>query len=282
MSGQNGPSRGGGFDVLGNETRRRILEALAERLRELPGDPALGFSELRRRVGVRDSGNFNYHLSKLRGRFVTKGDGGYRLAPAGLEVVTALITGVYGSDVELGPLELEEPCPTCGAPLTAAYEEGLLRVACRNDHPFQNALAPGAVADRSLAAVIDVWTLKTRHDLAKTVEGVCPFCYAPVDAAASVEPFDGLPEVSARCSRCGVQVSIPVIVAFVRHPTVAAFYHEHGTDVRTRPLWAPEFYDPVDVAADPDADRFCVTVELDGETVEGSVDDSLSVVDVTR
>ena len=282
MTGGNEASKGRGFDVLSNETRRRVLEVLAERLRRSPEDPTLGFSDLRRRVGVRDSGNFNYHLTKLRGRFVTKSDGGYRLAPAGLEVVTALLTGVYGADAELDPLELEEPCPACGATLTATYEEGLLRFVCPNDHPFQNALAPGAVADRTLAEVIEVWTLKTRHDLAKTVEGVCPFCYAPLEIAASVEPTDGMPEVSTQCVRCGVIVTVPVIVPFTWHPAVAAFYHDHGTDVRTRPLWAPEFYDPVEVTADPDADLFRVSVELDGRTLRGSVNDSLSVVDVTR
>lgn len=282
MATDSGDPDGPGFDVLSNETRRLILRALAARLREAPEDPTLGFSALRRRTGVRDSGNFNYHLKQLRGRFVTKSDGGYRLAPAGLEVVTALITGLYGSDVELGPLELDDPCPVCGAPLTAAYEEGLLRFDCPNGHPFENPLPPGAVADRSLAAVIDVWTLETRQDLAMATEGVCPFCYAPIGLDAAVEQTEGIPEVSTQCGRCGVLVSVPLVVPFVRHPTVAAFYHDHGTDARTRPLWAAEFYDPVEVTALPDAGLFRVTVELDGETVEGTVDESLSVVEVTR
>jgi DNA-binding transcriptional ArsR family regulator len=45
------------FAVVGNETRLAILEALW-RSPERP----VTFSDLRRRVGMRDSAQFNYHL----------------------------------------------------------------------------------------------------------------------------------------------------------------------------------------------------------------------------
>jgi DNA-binding transcriptional ArsR family regulator len=271
-----------GFDVLSDETRLGILRALSDHLRESPESPGLGFSDLRRRVGVRDSGNFNYHLEKLRGRFVTKIDGGYRLSPAGLQVVAALLTGVYGEGAELGPTELDDCCPMCEASLRATYADSLLQFTCPNDHSFQNALVPGVVENRSLAEVIDIWTLKTRQDLELAVENVCPFCYAPLDFAPGFDDVDGMAEVETRCSRCGVRMEIPVVVAVVYHPTAAAFYQDHGIDVRKRPLWAPEFYEPVDVTPVSDRRQFEVTIELDDETLEATLDDTLSVLDMMR
>ncbi|WP_449404315.1 DUF7347 domain-containing protein [Halalkalicoccus subterraneus] len=43
----------------------------------------MGFADLRRRVGVEDSGRFRYHLKQLRGDFVEKANDGYRLTYAG-------------------------------------------------------------------------------------------------------------------------------------------------------------------------------------------------------
>lgn len=48
---------------------------------------SLSFTELRERVGVRQGAQFNYHLDKLVGHFVTKTDGGYSLRPTGHRVI---------------------------------------------------------------------------------------------------------------------------------------------------------------------------------------------------
>lgn len=58
------------FGLLGNETRLAILQALGD-----AADP-LSFSELRDRVWVSDSGQFNYHLDQLTGPFVGQTDEG--------------------------------------------------------------------------------------------------------------------------------------------------------------------------------------------------------------
>jgi hypothetical protein len=71
------------FATLGNETRLSILLALWEAYEPFVATNAVAFSELRERVGMRDSGQFNYHLDKLRGHFVRKTDAGYELRRAG-------------------------------------------------------------------------------------------------------------------------------------------------------------------------------------------------------
>jgi len=72
------------FDLLSDETRVRILVALAD------ASAGLRFSELRTRAGVRDAGRFNYHLEKLRGRLVEKSGEEYVLTAAGADVADLL------------------------------------------------------------------------------------------------------------------------------------------------------------------------------------------------
>lgn len=98
------------FDALADETRLAILRALADRRQEAPERPTLSFSELRERVGVRDSGLFNYHLSKLVGRFVRERPEGYELGHAGRRVIRADGHGDPGDGEEAA----SEACPVCG------------------------------------------------------------------------------------------------------------------------------------------------------------------------
>ncbi|ADJ16460.1 winged helix-turn-helix domain-containing protein [Halalkalicoccus jeotgali] len=66
------------FAALADETRLGILQTLWK-----SDTQTMTFSELRRAVGIRDPGQFNYHLGKLVGQFVTKVDGKYRLTQGG-------------------------------------------------------------------------------------------------------------------------------------------------------------------------------------------------------
>ena len=67
---------------------------------------------------MRDGGRFNYHLGKLRDRFVRERDGGYVLGHAGERVVLAAgdldpagaAALAVGSD-DGGP---DDGCPVCG------------------------------------------------------------------------------------------------------------------------------------------------------------------------
>lgn len=89
------------LSVLGDETRMAILRELAD------AEDALPFSELRRRVGISDTGRFNYHLGKLCEYFVRDTDEGYELGHAGTRIVDA------ADDAPADP-ELETACPVCG------------------------------------------------------------------------------------------------------------------------------------------------------------------------
>jgi DNA-binding transcriptional ArsR family regulator len=73
------------YALLADETRVAIVRALGE-----VGRP-LAFSELRERVGVRDSGRFNYHLQRLVGVFLDCTEEGYVLTDDGERVADSLV-----------------------------------------------------------------------------------------------------------------------------------------------------------------------------------------------
>jgi hypothetical protein len=93
------------LSVLGNETRMSILRELAET------NEALSFTELRERVGIRDSGKFNYHLTKLCAYFVRETDVGYELGHAGSRIISA---AGHERKEETIDTDTEECCPVCG------------------------------------------------------------------------------------------------------------------------------------------------------------------------
>jgi len=67
------------FDALGHPVRMRILQALEA--------GPLGFSELRRKVGLESSGHLQFHLGKLDGLVRSGPDGTYSLTDDGKEAL---------------------------------------------------------------------------------------------------------------------------------------------------------------------------------------------------
>jgi len=93
--------------VLGDETRMAILRALAE------ADGPMTFTELRESAGIRDTGRFNYHLTKLCAHFVRESEEGYELGHAGDRVIAA--AGAAGAgDPRPVPERDDDECPVCG------------------------------------------------------------------------------------------------------------------------------------------------------------------------
>jgi DNA-binding transcriptional ArsR family regulator len=76
----------GVFELLSDETRLGIVRELAAVNADETTGNSRSFSELRTRVGTRDSGQFNYHLGRLRGSLVEKTAAGYELTELGLVV----------------------------------------------------------------------------------------------------------------------------------------------------------------------------------------------------
>lgn len=274
------------FGLLGNEIRVAILQALAEE----PGE-SHSFSALREAVGEPDSGKFNYHLRKLEGQFVTKTEAGYELSIAGGQVVGALIAGTYTADVEMAPIDIEDPCPVCGeAGLTMEYADERAVVKCNACDEFQNQFTfpPGTVDqfDRAeLPAAVDRWLWAT---LSRVRKGFCPTCGGRIEGslAPAEESETAMNRVRAafECPRCGTEVRTALGLITYFHPGVMGFFYDHGIDLTAEPTWAlPTLQDDYSAefeSEDPPTAR--LSIELDGETATLVLDESLTVTRFER
>ena len=129
------------FGLLGDDTRVAILRALGER-----PDRPVAFGDLRERTGVRDSGQFNYHVGKLRGTFVRKTDDGYELTHAGRQIVGAMYAGTYTASATIDPITVEAACPLCANDIRITYADEVVAMACTGCDDWRNEFSfpPGA------------------------------------------------------------------------------------------------------------------------------------------
>lgn len=265
------------FAVLSDETRVAIVETLAD-------ESGLSFAELRKRVGVSDAGQFNYHLSKLRDRFVSKRDGAYYPQYAALQAVGAIQAGTYTERRTEKTDETNYDCPTCSAPLTATYDDGRVVLECdEHETVFQWLVSSRAAADRTLAELLSHANAEIQRDVERAVGGNCTVCAGPLSRSPPERP-ENLLQVTYSCENCWSNVTIPVAAAVVRHPAVVSLYYDHGTDVRDKPLLTLDFVrDPESATViSEDPLRMCVTVELDGDTLELTLDGELNVLETKR
>ncbi|KZN24024.1 hypothetical protein A4G99_06005 [Haladaptatus sp. R4] len=273
------------FSTLSDSTRVEIVRELSNAQRESPGDPALPFAELRKGVGVRDSGRFLYHLKKLRGHFIEKTEEGYRLNYAGIEMAASILAGTYTERETLGPVELDSTCIDCDETAVGRYENGILSVACENDHLlFQWGLPPNAAADATVGKLVELATTLVFHAVELSLVGTCPKCYDPMTTAVEpVEPERLAPRFRANCGTCGCLIIGPVGFCLLGQSDVDAFYHRHGRSVRSSYLWELEFAgNDASLVSEGNNGRYVLSFRLDDEELSATVDDTAHVVETTR
>ncbi|WP_226011922.1 DUF7351 domain-containing protein [Halomicrobium salinisoli] len=275
------------FALFGHDLRVAMLLELAD-----AEGRSLSFSELRERVGERDSGKFNYHLKKLVGRFVGHDDerDEYRLLYPGHHVIDVVQSGVYTERASVRAVDLDADCVHCGGGLWFDYDTiNSGRVRCRDcgrillGFPFD----PGGLTDREESEVARAYDLRTRTMWQRAARDVCPVCSGRVDAAFD---DDVAPKLAAThdhpvlaaldCEQCSFFVNAPVGSLLVWHPETVGFLAERGVDVRERRLWElPFVVDPAAVEiAGRDPWRVRVTVAAGDRERVATVDESLSVV----
>jgi len=260
------------FGLVGHELRIAIL-------RELGGadDERLSFSVLRERVGERDSGKFNYHLSKLEGRFVAKTDSGeYALTYPGYRVVDAVHDGAFHRQSGVDREPVSGTCLDCGGDLAFSYETVAGgRVACLEcerrylRHPFD----PGGLVDRAGAELGRAFDRVARANWSQAGADVCPVCSGHVaswvrddapEKAVAVRGHDVT--VGFDCQQCSYHANVPPGAVLLDHPVVQGFCADSGVDLRARRLWElPFVVDPDSVTVrDEDPWELAVTVRADG------------------
>jgi hypothetical protein len=268
------------IDLVSHETRAQTLVELAARQRESPHDEWLSFSELRRRVGHDDPGNFNYHLGRLRGSLVEQSESGYRLSAVGGEFVAVLLSSRFDPDSDVSVPDESVSCLLCSASAHPAAVDGRLLVECDEGHTFVATVGPDVFDGTPLIETLNVALFHALSDLRIATSGVCAMCDGPVERRS---PSNG--DASSErtelflfvCRRCGVSIQTPARLCVADHPHVTGLLYDHGIDVREQ-LWtvvADNLGPSRRVETAPP--RIAVSVAVEGEERTAFLDETATV-----
>lgn len=309
-----GPNATEAFSILGNETRLAILITLWDELDPFAKDPtdymagaAVPFSELRRRVGVRDPGQFHYHIDQLVGRFVHKSDDGYELNAAGKEVVRTVIATVGFDQQSTEPSEIDDPCPFCGAPTEVMYRNYRLYQVCTecdgmyslDDHPEGIIVgwksSPALINHGSAERMYYASRREAAHLYALRYEGVCARCSGPITRSVHIcedhNPQDGAScptcdrefEVAGRfvCDVCKEGNICPVLKAVLvpHHRVIDEFLVSHGVLPEFPYLTKVPWLETEESVISMDPIRVRVTLAVEDDELELLVDEDINVVE---
>jgi hypothetical protein len=271
------------FDLLSDPIRVRILTTLWEEDRRGP----TSYSDLQAGVGVRDSGRFNYHLSKLTDRYLRKTDDGYAMRPAGVHVVDLLASGVFGDVPERGPIDVETPCPRCDGGFELQYRDGETVVQCPDCELVACWLffPPAGVRDRDDESLVWGAHVRSRGFNRMANAGLCPFCGREIEREL-VHPDERRVDrmhVTKRCDGCEARLASSLGSYLFDHPGVVAFLWDHGAPLDDRPYWKFDFVrDPQVELLDDDPLRYRQRIEREGERLEVDVGPGAEVVAIRR
>lgn len=277
------------FDMLADETRVRILQELG-RARGGDGAASRSYSDLMEAVEARDSGRFNYHLTRLRDHFVVKTQAGYALSYEGVLIYRSIIAGTFSQRPPTGPLETGSRCHECGGPLVARHDDHVRFVTCGSCETtfLAGYLPPRGYADRTEGEVLDALDQRVRFQIGLISRSVCPWCSGTTSArlvpAAETPLADRPVETAVRhvCHHCEAHGWTTVGQRLLDQPDVVSFHRVHGVDVTDRPLWELAFAvtDHRTTVLDRDPLRVALSLELDQDRLRVALDEQAEVVDV--
>lgn len=279
------------FSLVANDIRLDILRTLWEIYTDdsAPEPEPIPFSTLKERVGVRDSGQFHYHLDKLVPQFVSHHEEGYTLTYAGAQIVGAGVSGVY-TDMEmtLDSRAIGE-CSNCDGTLGVRYEEGHVVVECdRCDATRIMAAPPMLVAAHDVEENPELLGTFTLTRLQQTSRGFCHLCSGPVEGAVADLSLDSEADVSGgvkvvyRCTECGAPFYTAATTVVLDHPAVVLLLHDAGIDYRELPSWEiSRVLDSEERVRDDDPVRVEVTLTVDDNKLTLVLNEDLDVITTT-
>lgn len=297
------------FSLLSDETRLTILRELAAAADEdfTPRSEPVSYAELMDRVGLGDSGNFNYHLNALRDRFVAKAEEGYRIRRSGLKIVRALRAGNLTEQGSLEPTPVDECCPYCGASIEVAVDDGWLLIVCTDCKGLFGGMdsvpdglfiayevSPAVRRGRSIEELFRAVLVSAQQSARLGIEGICSECIGRVETELRLcsehDPGDGricdacgraTPAfVRGECTACGlVQVSPPAYAVWNHEPTRRRLHNEGVADEWS--AWNRTI-EPLTWGCTVERDEqtllhYLVPVEEGNETLRMTVDENLVV-----
>jgi len=273
------------FSLLGDDIRVGILKALGE-----TPDEAVPFAESHRRVEIRDSGQFNYHLGKLRGSFVRRTDDGYELTHAGRQVVGAMHAGMYTANATVDPIPVEAACPLCGGSVVATYADEAAKMTCTSCGEWRNEFSfpPGTLDQFSREELPDAFDRWMKYVVRGIIDGFCHTCAGRMRGtlvvAGADEEFADMPAyVEYACERCGSSAKTSAQLPAHFHPAAQGFLFENGVDTTQEPTWSLFDLGNPDLALESaDPPKLRIRFEGDGESLEMFMHEDASISGIRR
>lgn len=269
------------IELVSHDVRADILVAFAEHQREHPTDQWLRFSELRRRVGHDDPGNFNYHLQRLVGSLVERSEDGYRLSDVGHRFLAVLHSGRFDPALSREFPDLEIACLFCDGAMTVTYADGLLRTRCPAGHETRLDVGPELFEEHSIEAVVNLALCRSLEEGRAFLEGICPLCDGPTTGGLERVSDGPVPvQYVGQCRRCGLLLNNTIGGTVLFHPAVVAFAYRRDLDV-FREAWTAMttlVRDTVILAEDPL--RVRIELERRDDILELVLDETGSVIRV--
>lgn len=269
---------------LSSEPRLKIIQAL----HQMPEQTAT-FSELQEAVGVSDSGQFSYHLRQLTEDFVRQTNNGYELRIAGIALYRALLLGIALEEVAPRSFSTGSDCPDCDSMLEATYKSDYVTISCLecglvlHEAPFP----PGGVEGKTDTEILRTFDRRMRSFIELSTNGICPWCFGSMeqelnfkDEAISRHQVTGHFH-NYTCERCGGHCLTTVGEGLLTDPAIVSFFYNHGYDITEIPLWELDFCmdDRMITVISDDPVRMTIDIELDGDGLQLTVDEQLSVLD---
>jgi hypothetical protein len=292
MTDEGGQSLEDVFGLVANDIRLEILHTLWDVYTDdpAPEPEPVQFSTLKERVGVRDSGQFHYHLDALVPQFVTHHEEGYTLTYAGARIVGATVSGIYtDTDVTLDVPAVGE-CRNCEGTLGLRYEQGHAVVDCDSCETTRIMSAPPIlVGAHDIEGNPDLLGHFTMIQLQQTMRGFCYLCSGPVEPTVPESSLDseadasGDVRVAHECTECGAPFYTSATTAVLDHPAVVSLLHDAGIDYREIPSWAiGKTLDAEEHVRDDNPVRVEVTVTVDDAELTLLLDETLDVIEYTN
>ena len=298
------------FALVADETRLEILRMLSET------DEPLAFSTLFERSEYDTMSNFSYHLDKLEGHFISRTDEGYALRQTGRRVVEAVISGTVTDDpvVEREPTDRE--CPFCGAPEEVSYHQERVEIYCSEcsglfrqedaGEQFANEfgtlghiyLPPAGVQGRTPTEMHTAAVVWSNLEVLGTSAGVCSRCSGTIEHSVTVcEDHEASEGVCARCDRryavrfevtcstCHYSTGGIPNLCLLAETELLSFLTDHGLnplvpETHERAPGTLANYEEDVLSTDPL--RVALTFTVDDDALRLTIDEDVSVVDVTR
>lgn len=277
------------FSLVANDIRLEILLTLWDSYTDDP-DPepeAVSFSTLKERVGIRDSGQFHYHLDELVPQFVTRYEEGYLLTYAGAQIVGAGFSGVYtGTDTTLNAGTVDD-CSNCDGMFELRYEGGHAIVECDSCDANRIMSAPPILAAaHNVEENPELFGTFTLTQLQQTVRGFCYLCSGPVNGKVADSSLDNISDASSgvkityECQECGAPFYAAATAAVLDHPAVVSLLHDAGIDYRDIPSWGlRRTLDSEERIRGDDPVRVDVTLSVNDDDLTFVLDEALNVIE---